>query len=135
MRLAPLPFNLNKGSSVLNVFAGIILFLTTCFCEGVEEKSLLKSRSWDSLILTFPPALTAFNQTIKLTAWRNGNDKDGRQYAIIAKAFDNAGNLSEKQAKQAYVEGFFEQHTSTIDLIEIKEDIRKIIEEKMENEH
>ena len=43
--------------------------------------------------------------------------------------------LSEKQAKQAYVEGFFEQYTSTIDVMEIKEDVRKIIEEKMENEH
>ena len=45
------------------------------------------------------PALTAFNQSIKLTPWRDGNDKDGRQYTIIAKAFDNAGNVAEKQAK------------------------------------
>lgn len=41
------------------------------------------------------PILTGFNQTIKLEAKRNGNDKDGRKYIIQAIAEDKAGNTSE----------------------------------------
>jgi murein DD-endopeptidase MepM/ murein hydrolase activator NlpD/N-acetylneuraminic acid mutarotase len=43
------------------------------------------------------PSLTGFNQAIKLEAKRNGNDKNGRTYAIKAYAKDKAGNTSEAE--------------------------------------
>ena len=45
------------------------------------------------------PSLTQYNQTIQLEAKRDGNDKDGRQYAIKAIAEDKAGNITEATAQ------------------------------------
>ena len=39
--------------------------------------------------------------------------------------------LNEKEAKKVYVEGFFEQYLSQIDVQEIKEDVEKIVSERM----
>lgn len=44
------------------------------------------------------PVIAGFNQIIKLQAWRNGNDKDGRTYKIEAVAEDFAGNKAESEA-------------------------------------
>ena len=38
------------------------------------------------------PAVTGFNTTIQLQAWRKGEDRDGRHYLISAVITDNAGN-------------------------------------------
>lgn len=40
------------------------------------------------------PTISGFNTTIKLEAWRAGDDKDGRRYSIKAVATDFAGNVS-----------------------------------------
>ena len=39
-------------------------------------------------------AINNFNDVIKLIAWRNGEDKDGRQYRITAISTDNLGNTA-----------------------------------------
>lgn len=44
------------------------------------------------------PEITDFDQTIKLEAKRNGNDKDGRVYKIFTTAMDKAGNTSTANA-------------------------------------
>ena len=36
----------------------------------------------------------AFGSTVQLEAWREGTDRDGRQYTITAVATDKAGNAS-----------------------------------------
>jgi hypothetical protein len=33
--------------------------------------------------------------TLTLTAWRNGNDRDGRRYILAVTASDEAGNTSD----------------------------------------
>ena len=38
------------------------------------------------------PQLSDFNQVIKLEAWRNGDDMDGRIYTIQVLGMDLAGN-------------------------------------------
>ena len=43
------------------------------------------------------PTINDFGDIIKLIAWRDGNDKDGRHYTIKVTAEDNAGNVAEKE--------------------------------------
>ena len=38
------------------------------------------------------PAVSEFNTSIALEAWREGTDKDGRYYTITAVGIDMAGN-------------------------------------------
>jgi len=42
------------------------------------------------------PTINSFNSTIKLEAWRNGGDMDGRVYTISVTVKDKAGNASSK---------------------------------------
>lgn len=44
---------------------------------------------------TLSPTISDFNQTVKLEAWRDGNDKDGRIYTVKVLVEDQAGNKSE----------------------------------------
>ncbi len=43
---------------------------------------------------TVEPVISGFNTTIPLEAWRDGTDKDGRHYTIMAVITDNAGNTT-----------------------------------------
>jgi hypothetical protein len=45
------------------------------------------------------PALSNFGQTVKLQARRNGNDPDGRVYAVRAVSEDLAGNEGSSEAE------------------------------------
>lgn len=56
--------------------------------SGISSKVFSVSDKYNKL----NPVISDFNQTIKLEAWREGNDKDGRIYEIKVIVKDLAGN-------------------------------------------
>jgi murein DD-endopeptidase MepM/ murein hydrolase activator NlpD len=66
----------------------------------VDEENLFKTlfNITDEYNL-IEPVLAGFDQTIKLEAKRNGNDRDGRMYSIVANAEDLAGNQGSAQVQ------------------------------------
>ena len=55
---------------------------------------LLSTFKVDDEYKTIEPPISDFNTIVKLEAWRDGNDKDGRYYNVSVTTKDKAGNTA-----------------------------------------